>query len=116
LRQQIEDVSQKAIVLKVRGGPEARLTISVESPGKVALTQSFRELAESGEMLFTGEFPRESAMVHRLVFADHYETSFSLLDRDEGKSAHGYYVRVIQANGQLAWSSPIWVAARQENR
>jgi hypothetical protein len=112
LRQQIDDVSQKAVVLKARGGPDAKLTISLESPGRVSLTQSFGQLAESGEMLFSGEFPRESAMVHRLVFADHSETSCSVRDQDEGKGANWYYVRVVQANGQLAWSSPIWVDGR----
>ena len=67
------------------------------------------QLAESGEALFTGEFPRESALVHRLVHEDHYRTSFTVRDTDDGRQASWYYVRVIQANGQLAWSSPIWV-------
>jgi hypothetical protein len=109
LRQQVDDVSQKAVVLKLRGGPETKLRISVNEPGKVEFTQSLRQLAESGEMLFTGDFPKESAMVHRLVFAEHYETTFHLADQGQRKVADCYYVRVIQANGQLAWSSPIWV-------
>jgi hypothetical protein len=109
LRQQVDDVSQKAVVLKVRGGPETKLKITVESPGKGELIQSLGQLSESGEMLFTGDFPKESAMVHRLVFADHYHTEFEIRDRGEGGGPDYYYSRVIQANGQLAWSSPIWV-------
>jgi hypothetical protein len=30
-------------------------------------------------------------------------------DNDAGKGRHWYYVRVEQRNGELAWSSPIWV-------
>lgn len=109
LRQQIDDVSQKAVVLKVRGGPDTRLRVTVDSPGKVSLTQSLRQLAESGEMLFTGDFPKESAMLHRLVFQENYETGFELRDHGRPNAADWYYVRVVQSNGQLAWSSPIWV-------
>ena len=75
----------------------------------MSLTQTFRQLAESNEMLFAGDFPKESAMLHRLVFADHYRTSFRVTDADEGKETTWYYVRAVQANEQYAWSSPIWV-------
>jgi hypothetical protein len=109
LREQFEDSPTKAVVLKVRGGPETRLTVALDSPSKQSLTLRLRELAESGETLFTGPFPRESGMAHRLVFGEHYQTSFSFADADAGAAANWYYVRVVQANGQLAWSSPIWV-------
>ncbi len=109
LRDQYEDISTKGVVLKLRGGPESKLTIKLDKPVSQSLTLSFVELAESGETLFTGPFPRESALVHRLVFNEHYETSFTVSDRDDGSAVNWYYVRVVQANGQLAWSSPIWV-------
>jgi len=112
LRQQIEDIPTKAVVLRVRGGPETRITINLESPSRVSLSQTFKELAQSNEMLFTGDFPKESAMLHRLVFHDHYHTSYKVPDVDEGEGVNWYYVRVVQANGQLAWSSPIWVEPR----
>jgi hypothetical protein len=66
-------------------------------------------LAESSEVLYTGEFPRESAMLNRIVFNEHYETTFQFEDAGAGAAADWYYVRVAQANGQMAWSSPIWV-------
>lgn len=83
------------------------------SLSKVSLTQSFRELAESGETMFTGDFPRESALVHRLVFAENYQTTYSVADQDRGEQVSWYYLRVVEANGQIAWSSPIWVEARR---
>jgi Protein of unknown function (DUF3604) len=109
LRQQIEDRSQKAVVLRMRGGPETKLTIVLEAPARKSLAIAFRELAESSEVLYTGEFPRESALINRLVFNEHYDTSFEVNDTGDGAQADWYYVRVVQANGQLAWSSPIWV-------
>ena len=113
LRQQLEDYSQKGVVLKVRGGPETRITIELTAPARVSLTQTFKQLARSNEMLFTGDFPKESAMLHRLVFHDHYRTSFRVNDTDDGDEVNWYYARVVQANEQYAWSSPIWIERRQ---
>ena len=109
LRQQIEDRSQKAVVLKMRGGPDSRLTVTLALPTKNSLRLRLAELAESSEVLYTGEFPRESALLNRMVFQEHYQTSFEVRDTGDGSQADWYYVRVVQANGQLAWSSPIWV-------
>ena len=114
LREQFEDISTKAVVLKVLGGPDTKVTITLKAPTNVSLSQTFRQLAESGEMLFSGDFPKESAMLHRLVFNDHYETSYKVSDIDEGKDLNWYYLRVVQANEQLAWTSPIWVESRAD--
>ena len=40
------------------------------------------------------------------------EAEFQYLDQDAGSGEHWYYVRVEQENGELAWSSPIWVRYR----
>jgi len=112
LRQQWEDISTKAVVLRLRGGPDARLTVRLGSPTNVSLTQTLRQLSESGEMLFTGDFPKESGMLHRLVFPEHHLASYSIEDEDDGAEANWYYLRVVQCNEQLAWSSPIWVDAQ----
>ena len=102
-----------SVVLKLRGGPETRLTVRLTSPTNVSLTQSLGQLASSNEMLFTGDFPKESAMLHRVVFHDNYQTSYKFADHDDGREPNWYYVRVVQSNGQMAWSSPIWVDARK---
>jgi len=158
-----EDSSQKSVVLRIRGGLETRLTVSLRLPNKVSVSRTLGQLAESGEMLFTGPFPRESAMLHRLVFHENYHTAFRWTDEDDGRAVnwyatvhgdcpnfrgrkprkwgcplpaqgdrhifrpstgrkmsqspacerlHWYYVRVVQANGQMAWSGPIWVECR----
>ncbi|HYM12320.1 MAG TPA: DUF3604 domain-containing protein [Bryobacterales bacterium] len=37
------------------------------------------------------------------------EASFEFTDRDFSPGTNWYYVRILQQDGQLAWSSPIWV-------
>ena len=54
LKDMIDDVSTKAIVLKMRGTPQSRITIRTERPAKVALSQTLEEAAESSRMLYTG--------------------------------------------------------------
>lgn len=120
LKQQVDDYSQKAIVLRVQGNANTKVTVTCHKPKPCSLTQTFAQLAESNEMLFTRPFPWESAMLHRLVFAPNYKTNFTVTDADDGEvnlatkaaGADWYYVRVVQANGEMAWSSPIWVEAR----
>jgi hypothetical protein len=40
------------------------------------------------------------------------EVEFEYMDHDANPGEHWYYVRVEQRNGELAWSSPIWVTLR----
>jgi hypothetical protein len=109
LRQQIDDYSQKAVVLKLRGTPSTKLTFALDAPRKCGLSVTLGQLAESSEPLFTGEFPHESALIDRVVFEENYKTSFAFDDVGAAGEMNWYYARVTQANGQMAWSSPIWV-------
>ena len=45
----------------------------------------------------------------RLARDDMSRLRFTMRDRGTPGREHTYYVRVTQANGQQAWSSPIWV-------
>lgn len=112
IRQQIDDYSQKEVVLRVSGGPATRIRVACEKPSRCELVQTLAQLEQSSEMLFTGPFPLESAMLHRVVFAENSECDFGVDDEDSGGSLNWYYVRVHQSNGEMAWSSPIWVEKR----
>lgn len=46
------------------------------------------------------------------VEPDRQETEFEFLDMVAGPGDHWYYVRVEQQDGELAWSSPIWITQR----
>lgn len=48
----------------------------------------------------------------RIVYTshpNHEEYSFEYRDREFEPGANYYYIRVVQNDGQVAWSSPIWV-------
>ncbi|MFO7976511.1 MAG: DUF3604 domain-containing protein [Candidatus Hydrogenedentota bacterium] len=113
LKQQVDDYSQKAIALRVRANPDAPVTIACTKPTECSLTCSLAELAESNEMLFTRPFPWESAVLQRVVFRENWETAFHVEDEGDGAQTDWYYIRVFQTNGELAWSSPIWVEERE---
>jgi hypothetical protein len=42
------------------------------------------------------------------------EASFDFTDEDFGAGDNYYYVRVLQEDGQIAWSSPVWVKSNEK--
>ncbi len=112
-QQQFEDHAQKAVALKLLGGPDTRIQTA---RSEKAWTVTLGDLARRNRILRTGFYPEETAQVRRVVFHDRYATSFDAHDADEGKELSWYFVRVRQANHQFAWSSPIWVEKAKEAR
>ncbi|MCD6465250.1 DUF3604 domain-containing protein [Candidatus Bathyarchaeota archaeon] len=50
--------------------------------------------------------------ISRAIPFEGYHASISYLDESVQKGGHYYYVRAMQSNGQMAWSSPIWVKVK----
>jgi hypothetical protein len=48
-------------------------------------------------------------VLERVCRYDHYHTSYRVSDTDDEEQLSWYYLRAVQANNQIAWSSPIWV-------
>lgn len=107
MRRQGDDDSQKAVVLRLRAGAAAKLRVACEKPSRRELAVDPGRLAESNQMLFTGPFPLESAMLHRVVFAGHCASAVTIDDTGRGDRVGWHSVRVAQANGGMAWSSPL---------
>jgi hypothetical protein len=108
--QAFEEAATKSVVLELRGGRNAALQLELSKPSELKFSKTFGELAENNEIEFTGPFTSESFLVHRLVPPDLSKCSLRHGDRGRGEDqTDWYYVRVTQANGQQAWSSPIWV-------
>ena len=101
-----------AVVLKIQGDPDTELVLDITRPGAQKVSRKLSELLKSNEVVFTGPFPDESLIIHRVVPLAKASTSFTFRDEDSGARDDWYYVRVTQTNGQLAWSSPIWVDKR----
>ena len=47
--------------------------------------------------------------IHRAVLTNNYVAELSFKDKDPPRGKNFYYLRVTQTNGQMGWSSPIWV-------
>ncbi|MDA1314062.1 MAG: DUF3604 domain-containing protein [Acidobacteria bacterium] len=109
--QAYEEKPTKDVVLEIQGSPATEITVTFTEPARLTFSKTLGELAESNDVLFTGEFSSESVLFHRVVFADNYRTRFSYTDEDSAGDAW-YQVRVAQTNGSYAWSSPIWVGGR----
>ena len=107
-QQAYEEKATKDVVLEITGSPETEITMELSAPAWLTFSRTLGELAESNDILFTGEFSSESVLFHRVVFADNYRAKFKY--SDEGSTSDGWYqVRVAQTNGSYAWSSPIWL-------
>lgn len=98
-----------AVVLNISGNPETKLSLTLNKPTRMVINKLLKELTEKNDIFFTGPFPDESLLIHPIVFSEHFNTEFNIIDKQFARDVNWYYVRVIQANGQLAWSSPIWV-------
>jgi hypothetical protein len=107
--QAYEERATNAVILEIQGSPETQLTVEASQPAQKTITKSLKQLAQSSDAEFTGPFTSESILLHRLVFSENYRTEFDLVDRRESEGADWYYVRVVQTNGSIAWSSPIWL-------
>ena len=97
------------VAMRIAGKPETKITLDIEQPSGMQVGKTLAELLESNEVAFTGPFPDESLIVHRAVPEVNAGCEFGLTDTGNGSSDDWYYVRVMQRNGQLAWSSPVWV-------
>lgn len=107
--QAYEERATNAIVLEIQGTPRTELKLTMIQPVEMMMTKSLGQLVESSDVEFTGPFTTESILFHRIVFSRNYITEFKHIDKQQSKSVDWYYVRVVQSNGSLAWSSPIWV-------
>ena len=103
-----------SIILEIHGSPETELDVSLSKPVMKNHKISLRELAESNDIFYTGNMPMESVMKHRIVFSENYRADFEFRDKSETEITDWYYVRVVQSNGSLAWSSPIWVNKKEK--
>ena len=100
----------KAVVTEIEGTPDTVLTLQIRKPYEKTISAKLQDLIDDNVVEFTGVFTSESYIVHRLVGQSEYSAQIRWQDQQsDANSTDWYYVRVTQNNGQLAWSSPIWV-------
>jgi hypothetical protein len=100
----------KSIVCRMEAEKNAQLTVTLKSPVETSWSFALDELSRGSQVEFTGGFTSESLCLHRLVFPREAEARITWEEEREATGgADWYYVRVREHNGQLAWSSPVWV-------
>ncbi|KKL49547.1 hypothetical protein LCGC14_2314410, partial [marine sediment metagenome] len=103
------EVPTNAMVFELDASAHDKLKLTLAAPAAQEFEYSIGELESSSRIEFTGGFPAESFLVHRLVPEALYTARFEFDDHADGRREDSYYVRVTQSNGHLAWTSPIWV-------
>ena len=98
----------QALALDVACPRSAHLT--VRGAGN-ELTIPVATLLDRACIHHTGGFVSAAIKVHRFIGDAHRLATWCFEDRDDtGRAEDSYYVRVVQANGHGAWSSPIWAS------
>lgn len=109
LRSLVPGSMYQGLLLDIRGGLGTE--IDVTRDGTDCVQARIAELLETSK----GEQPwghfKGSVYLSRAFAEPQFRATVHWADRDiSGKGADSYYLRVRQKNGQMAWSSPIWVA------
>ena len=100
----------KAVVCELEGGEDAELSVELSEPVEQVVRARLGDLVDDNVVTFTGAFTSESYIIQPLVGPDAYSATIRFNDRRPAdRGTDWYYVRVTEQNGQLAWSSPIWV-------
>jgi len=101
----------KATILEIEASkPDATLSVELRRPTEMTVSAKLAELQSDNQIHFTGGFTAESFMLERLVGPSECGATLRWQDhRPNQNEADWYYVRVLQHNNQMAWSSPIWV-------
>ncbi|MDA3951831.1 MAG: DUF3604 domain-containing protein [Spirochaeta sp.] len=97
----------QAMCLEVSGAPDDAIEVSANG---TVYTATLAELLHHSRTFYTHGFVSPAIRFHRLA-QEHEYTAERQFDDPHGpdRPEDVYYVRVIQQNGQAAWSSPIWV-------
>jgi hypothetical protein len=120
----------QGLILEVEGGPEARCHWQVEgehvsytlaemagATHLVALLDESRRRVEEVSGLRAEDLENpdlywhnaRKALIHRAIPEAGYRVAHAFGDLPLEPGANWFYARVTQVNGQMAWSSPVWV-------
>ncbi len=99
-----------SIVMAVEDAGGGAVSVETRAPGAEVLRVPFTELLERSAAVRVG---RCSLKIHRLAPRAGACVRFMVRDGSDGEGTDWYYARAAQKNGQLAWSSPVWVERKE---
>ncbi|MFV1980255.1 MAG: DUF3604 domain-containing protein [Rhodothermia bacterium] len=97
-----------SVVLSLEAEVSARLELHVRHPGQSSVSISLEDLFDGGRTLFTGPYPAECMLIHRPVVSSSSRIEGRAILETGGRQSYAY-LRVRQKNGQMAWTSPVFM-------
>jgi len=98
--------STNSIVFEVRGKETTMIELEMNSTN---LKFTLGDILRDSHVIFLGDMFDERIKVHQGVTFNQFSKDIKFEDSVVEKAIDYYYLRVIQANGQAAWSSPVWI-------
>lgn len=106
-----QQIPNQSVVLEIDGDENTEVNWNFTQPALQSGSAKLSDLYKSSLIQLTGPFPKESFLWHRLVPQPASRVSGSCsLEIPDGRSS--VYLRARQANGHLAWASPVFVQRR----
>ncbi|MFP4510866.1 MAG: DUF3604 domain-containing protein [Spirochaetaceae bacterium] len=99
----------QALCLEIEG--DAASSVNIRADGQ-QWSYALGTLLDEAQVIYTEGFVSPAIRVHEFIPEREYTASFSCTDTAT-ETEDWYYVRVIQENGQCAWSSPVWMTQRR---
>jgi len=120
-----EDLSRKAILQAIRqrhtfGTTAARMFLDVRVNGRLMGEKTAEPAGEQVEVKIHVRSPAEIAKIevcrnNKFIYLNEpgaAQAELTFIDTAPEKGRSYYYVRVIQKDDEIAWSSPVWFGAR----
>ena len=102
-------VPNQSVVLELEGYAETRIGWKFSRPIPQEGSASIHDLFSGSIQQFTGPFPKESYLWHRLVPTAASRVSGRCVLDVPARGRSTVYVRARQQNGHLAWASPVFI-------
>jgi len=103
--------TNQAMCVEIRGDRTTRVTVRANG---VDHTCRLFDLLSQSESWYLQGFLSGAVHLHRFVPETEYKTRVEWNDEGDGAREDFYYLRVRQRNNQWAFSTPVWVEAKEE--
>ena len=96
----------EGVVIELEGNQGTMVEVRINDK---TYQHNLNELIDGARTHYLGGFVSPAICFHQAVPQSEYQLQFDLKHQTPSKTRDWYYIRVHQENGQMAWSSPIWV-------
>ncbi len=107
-RDSFNGMPNQAVVVEFEGGSDTRFDLDLKLPVNIQKSYSFSDLMQRSFEFHVGGYPSESVQMQRLTSSAETRLQRKLVLPAPEISSF-VYLRVTQKNGQMAWSSPVFV-------